>query len=531
MTRDVLDVAIVGAGFSGILALHRLRQLGLRVRGFERKASLGGVWRENAYPGAAVDSPFPFYQFYDAGLLQDWQWREEYPSRAEMLRYFEQVDREWSISEGFEFGAHITGARFSAESQQWAISLADGREIYAQWFIPAVGFNSVVNMPQIPGLDRFQGQVYHTAQWPHDSVSMENKNVAVIGTGPSGVQIIQSVGEVAKSLTIYQQTPFLTLPKYGNRPPKLAGSDLLEMGVEAFDAAFQRGLQSFSGFDYTMRDQDTLSASTTERLEFYQKRIREGGWAFWMGGFRDLNYDARANRDTYDFWAENVRPRLQDAMKRDLLVPHQPGSPFGVKRPCLEDRLYEMIDRHHVDMIDVSQRPIQAITIGGIQAHDEIRSFDVIIMATGFGDDASGLKQLSIHGRDGVSLAEMWSDDIHSFLGMAVHNFPNMLYLYGPQCPSLLVSSPAVIHVQVEWICQALMCFRKAGVVQVESTAESQKLWREKIDRLWSKSLYCRPGAKNKGATWIGGLVEYQKELCKCLDEGFPGFDLTFAQN
>ncbi|RYP33061.1 hypothetical protein DL767_004911 [Monosporascus sp. MG133] len=476
MPLEKMDAVVVGAGFSGILAVYKLRKLGLRVRGFERQEKLGGVWRENAYPGAAVDSPFPFYQFYDAELLRDWKWGEQFPTRAEMLRYFEHVDKRWRISAGFDFGVVVSEAQYSEATQMWTISLGDGRKVEAQWFIPAVGFSSVPNIPPIPDLAQFRGSIYHTARWPRDAVDMGDKRVAVIGTGPSGVQIIQSVGKVAKSMTIYQQSPCLALRKY-SRPDRSA--EALGMGPNDHRVALQLGLQTFNGLHYVLRDQDTLAVPMEERNQFYQQLYLEGGWAFWMAGFRDLNLDIQANRDAYTFWAQQTRARISDEAKRELLVPQIPAFSFGVKRPCLEEDLYEVMDQPKVNIIDISTKPIEAVTETGIRAHGKIVECDAIILATGFGDEASGLKSLHIRGRNGIDLQDAWSHGVESHLGISIHQFPNMFFLYGPQCPTRLVNSPAVITVQVEWLCEVLSVCRRAGISQLEATSEAHQLGQE----------------------------------------------------
>ncbi|KAL7929705.1 hypothetical protein V8C35DRAFT_314588 [Trichoderma chlorosporum] len=526
-----MDVIVVGAGFSGILAVYRLRKLGFRVRGFERQERPGGVWRENAYPGAAVDSPFPFYQFYDAELLGDFTWREHFPTRAEMLRYFDHVDKRWEISASFEFGVSVSAAQYSEATHRWTVSLEDGRAVEAQWFVPAVGFNSIPNLPQIPGMDRFRGPIHHTMRWPHNAIDMHDKRVAVIGVGPSGVQVIQSVGKIAKSMTIYQQSPCTTLRKYStlNEMGLAPG-----MGADAQREALHLGLHTFSGFHYVLRNQDTMAVPKEERNDFYHQRYLEGGWAFWMGGFRDLWRDIQANRDAYRFWAEQTRARINDAAKRELLVPQDPDFAFGVKRPCLEEDLYEVIDQPQVDIIDISAKPIEEITETGICTDGQMIECDAIFLATGYGDEASGLKSLHIRGRNNISLDEAWSKGVESHLGMAVHQFPNMFFLYGPQCPTLLVSAPAVITVQVDWLCRIISECRRAGIYQLEATAQSHCEWEKKMRVSWEKTLYhthpCKSrkeseqSAAAKEQTWIGGLILYREELGKCLANKLEGF-------
>ena len=408
------------------------------------------------------------------------------------------VDDVWRVSEDFEFNATVSRAHYVEGKKGWVVTLADGRQVEAQWLLPAVGFSSVLNMPRISGMDHFDGPIYHTARWPHDAMDMSGKRVAVIGTGPSGVQVIQAIGKVAKAMTIYQQTPCLTLRKYAGVESQ---PHLRKTGLDIEPETLRRGLQSFNGFQYAHRDQDTLTASTEERDHFYRQRYQEGGWAFWMGGFRDLYHDSQANEDAYAFWADQTKARIRNPSKRKLLVPENPSMPFGVKRPCLEEDLYEVMDQSNVEIVDISERPIEAFTREGVLANGRNRAFDAIILATGFADEASGILNLDIHGCDGISLTNAWSSDVQSHLGIAVNGFPNMFYLYGPQCPTLLVNSPAVIAVQVDWVCDVLADCRKKGVGVLEATTEAQVLWQRKMREHWVKSLYYKHTVKvKKGA-------------------------------
>jgi cation diffusion facilitator CzcD-associated flavoprotein CzcO len=176
----------------------------------------------------------------------------------------------------------------------------------------------------------------------------------------------------------------------------------------------------------------------------------------------------------------------------------------------LEEDLFEVMDQPQVEIIDISEKPIEAITEKGICAHGQTIEFDAIILATGFGDEASGLKSLNIRGRNGIALHDAWSEGVQSHLGIAVSQFPNMFFLYGPQCPTLLVNSPAVITVQVEWLCRILSDCKQAGVSQLEANREFHHVWQQKMGELWVKTLYYTHPRKSrkeskfskKGQSW-----------------------------
>lgn len=293
-----------------------MRDAGFNVRGFERKDSLGGVWRENAYPGAAVDSQSPLYQFYDEALLQTFDWKEEFPTRSSMAKYFKHVDEMWEISEHFEFNIEVKGANFCEKAKHWKLQLAGERTVTARWLMPAVGMSSVVNIPPIPGIDSFSGKIHHTALWPRDGVDLNNKRVAIIGTGPSGVQVIQAAGKVAESMVVYQRTPALTLPKYSSSRGALSS-----MSLDDSKRAFLRSNDSFTAFNHTLRPESTFDVPAEQRGRFYDELHKQGGWSFWMSAFQDMWYDTAANLEAYSFWANTTGPESK-IVAREILLYH-----------------------------------------------------------------------------------------------------------------------------------------------------------------------------------------------------------------
>ena len=187
MFNPPLDAIIIGAGFGGCYLLRNLRKQGFRVRVFEEGHNFGGVWWHNRYPGARVDASMPFYEFPDPELWQEWNWTEEYPSQAEILKYFEFVDRKWDLSRDITFGAKVTDATFDPEPNEWTVWTDIGEIASAQFLLPAVGFSAKAYIPHLPGLDTFKGFVCHTSRWPEEPVDLTNKAIGVVGTGATGV--------------------------------------------------------------------------------------------------------------------------------------------------------------------------------------------------------------------------------------------------------------------------------------------------------------------------------------------------------
>ena len=208
------DAIIIGAGFSGLGMLHRLRDvMGLSVRVYETGSGVGGTWYWNRYPGARCDSESYIYCFsFSKELLQDWTWSGKYPEQPEILSYLEHVADRFDLRRNIQFNTRVTAATFKEETNLWEISTDQGDRVTAQYLITAIGCISTSNVPPIEGLDSFRGDWYHTGNWPHDPVDFSGKRVGVIGTGSSGVQSIPVIAKQARTLTVFQRTPQFTVP-------------------------------------------------------------------------------------------------------------------------------------------------------------------------------------------------------------------------------------------------------------------------------------------------------------------------------
>jgi len=206
------DAVILGAGFGAVASLIRLRRLNLKIRVYEKGGNLGGVWYWNCYPGARVDSDSPVYQRDDEELWSEWQFKERYPGYQEIQAYFRYLDSKLDLKRDIQFNTACTGATFDQKANQWVIDLSNGSQTRARWFVAAVGFAAKPYTPNYPGIENFKGEIHHTSNWPQEGVELEGKRIAVVGTGASGVQVIQESGPVAKQLTVYQRTPNYALP-------------------------------------------------------------------------------------------------------------------------------------------------------------------------------------------------------------------------------------------------------------------------------------------------------------------------------
>jgi cyclohexanone monooxygenase len=302
---EELDVLVVGAGFAGLYQLDRLRRLGYNVRVFEAGSDIGGIWYWNCYPGARVDSYGPLYQFSNEELWRDWNYSELYPSWEELRAYFHHVDKKLGLSRDIRFNTRVTGAEFDTDRDQWVVQASDGSLTRAQFFVLCTGLSAKPYIPPIEGLKDFRCICHHTGLWPHEGVAFKGKRVGVIGTGASGVQVIQEVYQDVAELTVFQRTPNLALPM---RQRKLDDEAKRRM-KETFPERFLKRAETFAGFDYDVIPQNALDVSDQERQATYEDLWNRGGFFPWVGTYQDVLGNEEANDTAYAFWRDKVLAR------------------------------------------------------------------------------------------------------------------------------------------------------------------------------------------------------------------------------
>ena len=212
--NGTLDALIIGAGFSGLYQLHRLRdRLGLSAKVLEAADGVGGTWFWNRYPGARCDSESYYYSFsFSDELQQEWTWSERYPGQAEIMGYLNHVADRFDLRRDIMLSTRVAGARYDEAANLWRVTTEGGDEYAARFLITAVGCLSSANVPDIPGLDSFQGRWYHTGEWPHEGVDFTGKRVGLVGTGSTGIQAAPVIAEQAAHLTVFQRTPNYSVP-------------------------------------------------------------------------------------------------------------------------------------------------------------------------------------------------------------------------------------------------------------------------------------------------------------------------------
>ncbi|TCK26802.1 flavin-containing monooxygenase [Pseudonocardia endophytica] len=530
---DVLDVLVVGGGFSGLYQLDRLRDLGYDVKVWDAAGDFGGIWWFNCYPGARTDTVAHIYQFAHKDLWKDFDFPERYPDFATVREYFEHVDRKLDLRKDVEFSTFASQAQWDEDAREWTVFSSDGRQQKARTVLVATGFGAKPLYPTIPGMETFSGECHHTARWPQEGLDMTGKRVVVIGTGASGVQVVQEAAAVASQVAVFQRTPNLALPMR----QRALDHDDNEAERDGLPERFVARRTAFAGFDFDFTPENAADATPEERRALYERFWAQGGFPIWLGMYQDLLGDEEANRTFYDFWREKVHERVHDAATAELLAPTEPPHPFGVKRPALEQNYFDVFNQDNVRLIDQNDEPVLEIEPNGVVTKNGLIECDVIALATGFDNNRGGILAIDIQGVDGERLQEKWQNKVDTFMGLSTAGFPNMLFLYGPQSPSGFCNGPTSAEYQGDIVIELLECMRERGVTRFESSRESETEWTEHLDGLFDGSLFTKarswywganvPGKPAQMLNYCGGLVSYFGKWDEVRGQGFKEYDAS----
>ena len=536
-SHEQLDVLIVGAGFSGLYQLYRLRQLGFKVKIYEAAPGLGGVWYWNCYPGARCDTYGPLYQFSIEALWRDWDFDELYPSWDKIRKYFEHADTKLGLSQDIRYNTRVSGARFDEASCRWLVDTDNGQRASAQFLVLCTGIGSKTHTPEIAGLGDFAGRCLHTARWPQEGVDLTGQRIGVLGTGATGVQVVQESGPLAAHLTVFQRTPNMALPMR-QRQLDDAAKRALKVNMEA---KYAKRARTRAGYDFDYLDYAGESAApyTDEQiLQMYEGFWAEGGFIPWLGNFPEIYTDERLNLVAYEFWRDKVRQRIDDPAIAEKLAPTVPPHPYGVKRISLEQRYYEVFNQPNVTLVDLKETPIVRVTRNGVMTADgRVHELDILVLATGFDMVTGGLTAMDIVGPSGVSLREQWQQGVSAYMGSMTHGFPNMMFVYGPQAPSGLSNGPSCSELQGDEIVALLEHMRSHGRKRIESSAAADQAWRQRIDEFAASTLFGRaqswymasniPGKTAQMINYPIGMPDYLEQWRMVKAEDYKGFMLS----
>tara|TARA_Y100000758_G_scaffold18537_1_gene12978 strand:+ start:1909 stop:3549 length:1641 start_codon:yes stop_codon:yes gene_type:complete len=468
------DAIVIGAGISGLYQLYKLRKIGMRVRVFESGTGVGGTWYWNRYPGARFDSESYSYAYsFSEELLDEWDWSEHFASQPEILRYLQHVADKFDLIKDIQFSSDVKSAIYSDDTRSWQIQLQDGSIHRSRFLIAGIGVLSEPTLPKIEGIESFKGDSFHTSRWPHMPVDLAGKKVAVIGTGASGVQAIQEVCKDAGHLTVFQRRPNWCAPLHNSN----IKSDEMKAIRAGYKEMFELCGQTRAGFLHTADPRNTFEVPEKERYEFWEHLYASKGFGIWQGNFMDVLTDSNANKAMSDFVADKIRGRVDDPEVAEKLIPKDHG--FGTRRVPLETGYYESYNRENVELIDINETPIKRITPRGILTTDKEFDFDLIIYATGFNAILGSYDRINIMGVNGCRLKEQWSQELSTFLGLQIHNFPNLFMILGPH--ALLGNNPRSIEFNVEWITDLMQHMKERDLTRAEATPEAVAIWHEYV--------------------------------------------------
>ena len=530
----IVDAVVVGAGFGGLYMLHRLRQMGLSTRGFEKGTDVGGTWYWNRYPGARCDVESMQYSFsFSEDLQQEWRWGERFASQPEILAYAKHVAERFELRRDIQFGCSVSAARYDEASALWEVDTDQGERLRARFCIMATGCLSAARVPEIAGLEQFGGKTYHTGLWPHEGVDFSGQRVGVIGTGSSGIQCIPMIAQQANHLNVFQRTPNFSIPA-GNAP---MDDDYERTWKDNYPALRRKAREdTASGTIYEKSTRKGHESSPEERLQEYERRWQRGGGNF-MHAFNDLLLDQRSNDTAADFVRGRIRSIVRDPAVADLLSPTD--HPIGAKRICIDTDYYETYNRDNVTLVDVRKAPIERITATGLQTRDAHYDLDSIVFATGYDAMTGALLGIDITGRGGETLAHAWQAGPRTYLGLMTAGFPNLFTVTGPGSPSVLSSVIFSIEQHVEWIADCLQSMRSRSFNTIEPEAAAQDRWVAHVNEVADRTLFPLANSWYMGANipgkprvfmpYVGGVVPYRQKCDEVAAKGYEGFRLSQA--
>ena len=527
-SQNSVDVVIVGAGFSGLYLIHRLRNEGYSLRVFERGDGVGGTWYWNRYPGARCDVESMQYSYsFDEQLQQDWHWPEKFSAQPDILEYANHVADRFDLRKEIEFETAVTAANFDEAAGRWRVETDKGEKVSARFFIMATGCISTAQIPDIAGLSSYQGNTYHTGKWPHEKVDFTGQRIAVIGTGSSGIQAIPVLAEEAAHLTVFQRTANYSLPAQNmTMTPEYEGE-----WKDDYRARRMEMRNTPQGSLKDLNDEPALAVSEDRRREVYTERWATGG-ATLLGAFNNLLIDQESNDTAAAFVRQQIRKTVKDPATAELLCPKD--HPIGTKRICIDSGYYQTFNRDNVELVDIKKSPIERITATGLIANGRAFEFDSIVFATGFDAMTGTLFNVDIRGRGDQALKDKWYAGPRTYLGLMSEAFPNMFMITGPGSPSVKGNMLNSLEQHVDFVTDSILHMRERGFALMEPTREAEDDWVDHVQETANRTLFPRANSWYMGANipgkprlfmpYIGGVGRYRQICEEKVESGYEGF-------
>jgi cation diffusion facilitator CzcD-associated flavoprotein CzcO len=525
------DAIIIGAGVTGLYQLYRLRQIGLKVRVLEEGTGVGGTWYWNRYPGARFDSESYTYGYsFSKELLQEWDWKEHFSGQPETERYLNFVADKFGLRDYIQFNTRVVGATFDEGANCWDIRTADGSHVRAQFIVAAVGILSAHYMPDFVGVETFKGESFHTARWPKKSPDLAGKRVGVIGTGATAVQLITEIAKEVGHLTVFQRTANYCAPLRN----ATIDAETQKKIKASYPEIFRRTRETTAAFIHDFDERSFFDLSAEERNARFEELWAQPGFGKWLGNFREIMTDPKANEIYAEFVRNKIRERVKDPVIAEKLAPKD--HPFGAKRIPLESGYYEVFNRDNVTLVDIKADPIERITAKGVKTRGGEYQLDVIIYATGFDAVTGAVTRLDIRGEGGQSIKDRWANGPRSFLGIQTAGFPNLFLAV----PASFCNVPRCSEMIVEWIGDCIGYMREKGYARIAVTPEAEEKWVKHSAELATHSFLTRtdtpggswfvganiPGKAHVPLLYANSAPNYRNECAEVAAKGYEGFTL-----
>ncbi|MBI3992753.1 MAG: NAD(P)/FAD-dependent oxidoreductase [Candidatus Lambdaproteobacteria bacterium] len=527
------DVAIVGGGLAGLYAIHRLRKQGLRVRAFEAGSGVGGTWFWNRYPGARCDVESLQYSYsFSDELQQEWSWPERYPTQPEILKYIEHVAERFDLVRDVQLDTRVLSAEFDNATAMWTLKTDRGHVVTAPYCIMATGNLSTPRLPDIPGVQSFQGDWYHSGLWPHEGVDFTGRRVGVIGTGSSGIQMIPIIAQQAAHLFVFQRTANFSMPAHNGPMDAQQEREFKSNYPKLREAA----RNSPAGIvDYPPPEKSAMEVSAEERERTYEERWRHGTIVGMLSAYKDLLVNKDANDTAAEFIRKKIRGIVRDPKVAELLCPTD--HPLASKRPCLDSHYFETYNRDNVTLVDVRSDPIAAITPRGVRTGKAEYALATLVFATGFDAMTGAMHEIDIRAKDGPTLAERWAQGPQTYLGIMVAGLPNLFMVTGPGSPSVYAQMIMGIEYHIDWIADCLGHARSHGHTRIEAELDAEQAWGEHVQQVAAGTLIPRanswyvganiPGKPRVFMLYVGGFDRYKRRCDRVAADGYVGLRMT----
>ncbi len=527
------DVVVVGAGFAGLYALHRLRAMGLTVKVFEAGDGIGGTWFWNRYPGARCDVESMEYSYsFSEELQQEWDWPDRYSKQPDILRYINHVADKFNLRGDIQLETRVTSAVYDAAANRWTIETDRGNRVSAQFCIMAVGNLSTPRVPDFKGLASFQGDWYHSGLWPKDGVDFTGKRVGVIGTGSTGIQIIPLVAKQAKHLYVFQRTANYSLPA---RNAPLPEDEVRAHKAEYADRRAAAYYTPFGISGYPPPEKAAVEDEPEAREKHYAARWAKGGTISFLFAYKDLLVNQESNDTAAEFVRQRIRETVKDPAVAELLAPKD--HPIGTKRICLDTDYYETYNRDNVTLVDVRNAPIEELTPDGLRTETGDYALDAIIFATGFDAMTGAVLDVDVRTTEGLTMREKWQAGPKTYLGLMIAGFPNLFTITGPGSPGVKSQMILSIEQHVDWIVECIETLRGRGLSRIEATAEAEETWNQHVNDVANSTLYPRANSWYMGANipgkprvfmpYVGGVDRYTVICKEVVEKDYKGFVMT----